>query len=134
MENEAARDFLTSLLNKNLRVVATDGRMFLGQFKCTDPVTTPPSLSAPFLADFHDQFQERNVVLAHTYEYRQPSAQQRAEAAQNSGGGTGSVKLDMTSRYLGLIVVPGEHIVKIEVEEFVSQIRGQNPYATAAVV
>ncbi|TDZ20633.1 N-alpha-acetyltransferase 38-B, NatC auxiliary subunit [Colletotrichum orbiculare MAFF 240422] len=114
MENEAARDFLTSLLNKNLRVVATDGRMFLGQFKCTDP--------------------ERNVVLAHTYEYRQPSAQQRAEAAQNSGGGTGSVKLDMTSRYLGLVVVPGEHIVKIEVEEFVSQIRGQNPYATAAVV
>jgi hypothetical protein len=30
---------------------------------------------------------------------------------------------DMTSRYLGLVVVPGEYITKIEVEEFVSQIK-----------
>jgi hypothetical protein len=41
----------------------------------------------------------------------------------------GTVKLDMQSRYLGLVVVPGEHIVKIEVEEFASQIKGRNPYA-----
>ena len=33
--------------------------------------------------------------------------------------------MDMTSRYLGLVVVPGEHITKIEVEEFVSQMKGQ---------
>jgi N-alpha-acetyltransferase 38, NatC auxiliary subunit len=33
----------------------------------------------------------------------------------------------MTPRYLGLIVVPGKYIVKIEVEEFASQIRGQIP-------
>jgi hypothetical protein len=31
----------------------------------------------------------------------------------------------MTSRYLGLVVVPGEYISKIEVEEFASQIRAQ---------
>lgn len=29
----------------------------------------------------------------------------------------------MTSRYLGLVVVPGQHIVKIEVEEFASQVK-----------
>ena len=29
----------------------------------------------------------------------------------------------MTSRYLGLIVVPGEHIRKIELEEFASQMK-----------
>ena len=29
--------------------------------------------------------------------------------------------MDMTSRYLGLVVVPGQHIVRIEVEEFASQ-------------
>lgn len=29
---------------------------------------------------------------------------------------------DLTSRYLGLIVVPGEYITKIEVEEFESQL------------
>jgi hypothetical protein len=33
------------------------------------------------------------------------------------------LKLDMTSRFLGLVVVPGEYIVKIEVEEFISQLR-----------
>lgn len=31
----------------------------------------------------------------------------------------------MTSRYLGLVVVPGRHIVRIEVEEFASQMRGR---------
>jgi hypothetical protein len=31
----------------------------------------------------------------------------------------------MTSRYLGLVVVPGEHITRIEVEEFESQMRGR---------
>jgi hypothetical protein len=41
----------------------------------------------------------------------------------------GTVKLDMQARYLGLVVVPGEHIVKIEVEEFASQLKGSNPYA-----
>jgi hypothetical protein len=45
-----------------------------------------------------------------------------------------TVKVDMTSRYLGLVVVPGEHIVKIEVEEFASQMRGQNPYQVGVVV
>lgn len=43
MDNQEARDFLASLLNKNLRVVATDGRMFLGQFKCTDAVRHAPN-------------------------------------------------------------------------------------------
>ncbi|CRK10940.1 hypothetical protein BN1708_009973 [Verticillium longisporum] len=113
MDKEAARDFLSSLLNKNLRVVATDGRMFLGQFKCTDP--------------------DQNVVLAHTYEYRQPTVQQQGDAARAAGANAESVKMDMTSRYLGLVVVPGEHIVKIEVEEFASQLKHSNPYAEAAV-
>lgn len=37
-----ARDYLSSLLNKYLRVTATDGRLFWGVFKCIDPVS--PSL------------------------------------------------------------------------------------------
>ncbi|KAK1963602.1 LSM domain-containing protein [Colletotrichum eremochloae] len=108
MDKNEGINFLTSLLNKTLRIFATDGRMFLGQFKCTDP--------------------DRNVVLAHAYEYRQPSAQRRAEAVQEAAEGTGTVSMDMTSRYLGLVVVPGQYIVKVEVEEFASQIKGQNPY------
>jgi len=29
-----------------------------------------------------------------------------------------TVKMDMTSRFLGLVVVPGEFITKIELEEY----------------
>ncbi|KAM0288040.1 hypothetical protein ACHAQH_000108 [Verticillium albo-atrum] len=112
-DKDAARSFLTSLLNKNLRITTTDGRMFLGQFKCTDP--------------------DLNVVIAHTYEYRQPSAQQQADVTREAGASARSLKMDMTSRYLGLVVVPGEHIVTIEVEEFASQLKGHNPYAETVV-
>ncbi len=38
----------------------------------------------------------------------------------------------MTSRYLGLVVVPGKHIVKIEVEEFLSQMGKPKQTGTAA--
>ncbi|KAI2602249.1 Sm-like ribonucleoprotein [Hypoxylon sp. NC1633] len=99
--------FLKSLLNKNLRISTTDGRLFIGTFKCTDT--------------------HSNVVLSLTYEYRQPSQQKLAEAAASSTAlGKGTVTADMTSRYLGLIVVPGHHIVKMEVEEFPSQVKNRS--------
>ncbi|KAK0618078.1 hypothetical protein B0T17DRAFT_509637 [Bombardia bombarda] len=124
LQSEAeAADFLRSLLNKNLRVTTTDGRMFWGSLKCTDP--------------------ESNIVIQNTYEYRRPSLQslqkQTAEAAAAAavgesttptpapapepGATAATLKMDMTSRYLGLVVVPGRHIVKIEVEEFASQMK-----------
>ncbi|CAN8101103.1 unnamed protein product [Discula destructiva] len=111
MERAAAQTFLESLLNRQLRVHTTDERMFWGEFKCTDP--------------------DRNIVLQNTYEYRMPSAAQRAKAAAEAAAEAGaeagadapSVKLDMLHRYLGLVVVPGEHIVKIEKEDFVSQLK-----------
>ncbi|KAL2107172.1 hypothetical protein VUR80DRAFT_5588 [Thermomyces stellatus] len=99
---QAARDYLTSLLNKYLRVTVTDGRLFWGLFKCIDP--------------------DRNIVLAQTYEYRHPSPRKRLEAAQKVGDAS-EVTMSMTSRYLGLVVVPGAHVIKVEVEEFASQVR-----------
>jgi len=73
-------------------------------------------------------------VLAHTWEYRHPSPQKIAErAAASTAAGEDKVTLDMTSRSLGLVVVPGNHIVKIEVEEFLSQLRGQSAYPTKTV-
>ncbi|KAH7375638.1 LSM domain-containing protein [Plectosphaerella cucumerina] len=113
MDKQDARDFLSSLLNKTLRIVASDGRMFLGVFKCTDP--------------------DSNVILADTYEYRQPSAQEQEDAKRAAGSGVTSLQMNMTSRFLGLIVVPGEHIVKIEVEEYASQLKGANPYEDTMV-
>lgn len=62
-------------------------------------------------------------MLAHTYEYRQPSLQQRAKAAEHTDPSSSTVKMEMMHRYLGLVVVPGEHIVKIEKEDFVSQMK-----------
>ena len=38
---QTSKAYLTSLLNRNLRVHTTDSRMFLGQFKCTDSVFLP---------------------------------------------------------------------------------------------
>ncbi|KAI1399193.1 Sm-like ribonucleoprotein [Hypoxylon fuscum] len=104
---EEAEAFLTSLLNKNLRVYTTDGRLFHGTFKCTDT--------------------DRNVVLSLTYEYRRPSKLQLAEAAAEiEDSRLGTVTAEMPSRYLGLVVVPGAHIVKIEVEEFASQVKSRS--------
>jgi hypothetical protein len=58
-------------------------------------------------------------VLENTYEYRQPSSPRLTE------GPDGTTAQDLSSRFLGLIVVPGHHIVKMELEEFASQVRGR---------
>ncbi|KAG9249069.1 LSM domain protein [Calycina marina] len=96
MDKAQAEDYLSSLLNKSLRVTTNDTRMFLGVFKCTDS--------------------DRNIILAQTFEYRMP-------LPPKPSAGKASIKQDMISRYLGLVVVPGEYITKIEVEEFASQMK-----------
>ncbi|MCJ1359004.1 MAG: hypothetical protein MMC33_009004 [Icmadophila ericetorum] len=92
-----ATTYIQSLLNKKLRVHTTDTRIFVGDFKCTD--------------------NERNVILSLTYEYRPPPPPTPSSLESLSlSGADGKVKMDMTSRFLGLIVVPGQYISKIEVE------------------
>jgi small nuclear ribonucleoprotein (snRNP)-like protein len=39
MESEKAVEYLSDLLGRTLRIHATDGRMFVGLFKCTDAVS-----------------------------------------------------------------------------------------------
>ncbi|KUJ18936.1 uncharacterized protein LY89DRAFT_780906 [Mollisia scopiformis] len=87
-----AESYLASLLGKTLRVTTTDTRMFLGQFKCTDS--------------------DQNIILSQTFEYRLPPPPKEP----------GTTTQDLTSRYLGLVVVPGEYITKVEVEAFESQL------------
>lgn len=66
------------------------------------------------------------MILQSTYEYRAPStaviAATRAQA--KTGAGAEKVNVDMTSRFLGLVTIPGEQIVKISLQEFVSQKKG----------
>ncbi|PHH77460.1 hypothetical protein CDD80_579 [Ophiocordyceps camponoti-rufipedis] len=102
MEPDEATAYLKSLLNKNLRIITTDGRLFWGAFKCTDA--------------------NQNVVLSHTYEYRQPVS------AHGSASHEPPARMDVSAaRYLGLVVVPGHHIVRMELEKFVSQMKATPP-------
>ncbi|OAD04976.1 hypothetical protein MUCCIDRAFT_134155, partial [Mucor lusitanicus CBS 277.49] len=70
---------LNSYLNFKSRIKITDGRTFIGTFVCVD--------------------KEKNIILAHTEEFR--------------GGMLGSSE----KRLVGLIMIPGKHIVKIETED-----------------
>lgn len=45
-----------------------------------------------------------------------PTEKAKREAPEKAGAGHGAGRADMTSRFVGLIVVPGKHIVKLEVE------------------
>ena len=65
--------------------------------------------------------QDRNIILSQTFEYRLPPPPKASQLDPSKE----SVTLDMTSRYLGLVVVPGEYVMKIEVEEFASQMKGK---------
>ncbi|KAK2749894.1 hypothetical protein FQN57_005311 [Myotisia sp. PD_48] len=100
MDKQQSQKYLEDLLNKTLRVQTSDRRLFVGSFQCTD--------------------NERNIILANTHEYRYPNlpsiqaaaAQQQLDTARPSD----MVKMNMTSRFIGLVVVPGQHIMRIEVD------------------
>lgn len=95
----AAEAYLAEYLNRTLHIHITDGRMFVGQMKCTD--------------------NERNIILAMSHEYRQPSQSdvRLAAARHQQEGKAGNVKVDMKKRFVGLIVVPGQYITRMEVED-----------------
>lgn len=70
--------------------------------------------------------QDRNIILALTYEYRAPSAEVIRKAVQESGNP--SAPVNWNSRYVGLVVIPGAHVRKIEFEE--STMGGQSSTVT----
>jgi len=59
--------------------------------------------------------QDRNIILALAHEYRAPSPDVIRTAVLESGQAAAPVT--WSSRYVGLIVVPGHHITKIEFEQ-----------------
>jgi hypothetical protein len=67
--------------------------------------------------------QERNLILANSLEYRFPTPSAVETAAKEleswdnaSEAAKATVKVNMTSRLIGLIVIPGRHITKSELE------------------
>ncbi|KAL1625091.1 hypothetical protein SLS56_007518 [Neofusicoccum ribis] len=104
MSATQALTYLTQFIGRNLRIHVTDSRMFIGQMKCTD--------------------KDRNVILSLTHEYR-PLSPAAIRAAIRASGDP-SVQQPLSSRYVGLVVVPGRYITKIECEE--------TPWAPAPVM
>ena len=45
-----------------------------------------------------------------------PSEKAKKEALEKAEAGQVTGRVDMTSRFVGMIVVPGKHLVKLEVE------------------
>lgn len=113
MDNGEATECLGSMLDRQLRIYTTDTRMFVGEFKCTDNVFLLLWTRQPAENWYGDK--ECNIILAQSHEYRFPTSKALETASESIP--TSSLKLDMNSRYLGLIVVPGQHIVKIEIED-----------------
>lgn len=97
MEEAEATHFLESLLGKTLNVTVPDGRLFSGTFQCTD--------------------NDSNVILSNSFEYRMPSQATEPEALAKVQTTGQSSRMSMTSRFVGLIVIPGKQIAKMEVEE-----------------
>ncbi|KAL4887770.1 hypothetical protein BDV59DRAFT_189972 [Aspergillus ambiguus] len=101
-ENQAVQ-YLESLIGQTLRIHASDTRIFVGTFKCTDTA--------------------RNIILGSTYEYRYPTPAVVRDAVADtekdikSAVAPPNVQVNMTSRFIGLVVIPGQHITKIELEE-----------------
>jgi hypothetical protein len=73
-----------------------------------------------------DHSQDRNIILALAHEYRAPAAEIISKAVEETGNPTPSVTWN--SRYVGLVVVPGQHITKVEFEE--STLPGQKSAVT----
>lgn len=57
-----------------------------------------------------------NIILSTTYEYRPPSQSSLQVVASETN--KSSLQLPFSSRYVGLVVVPGQYITKIEHEGF----------------
>ncbi|TGZ85105.1 Sm-like ribonucleo protein [Ascodesmis nigricans] len=89
---------LQKFINRTLRISITDDRFFIGRMMCTD--------------------RDRNVILSDTTEYRPPA--QGVAGVKVEGD---SVKAQLASRMIGLVVVPGKYITKIEVHETEGQDR-----------
>ena len=65
--------------------------------------------------------QECNIILAHTQEYRPPSETVIKDAAEKAG--TANPQIPFLNRFVGLVVVPGKYITRIEHEELASPLK-----------
>ena len=105
-DNSNAKEYLSSMLNKLMRIKLSDGRILIGVFLCTD--------------------RDSNVILGSCSEY---VIDQENNEKQKDGRDKNineiDIEIDPTlsiePRILGLAMVPGKHIVSIHLDEVYSQ-------------
>ena len=92
---------LRSYLNFKARVTITDGRIFIGTFVCTD--------------------KQKNIILAQTKEFRGGKKKEMKMGMTRWGGKAKNVIINNRQidehRMVGLVMIPGKHLVKIETED-----------------
>lgn len=97
-EGEAALAAARQLLDRTARVLLSDGRLVVGRFYCLD--------------------REGNVVLVDAFT-QSPAKAPLAGAGMGEGAGAGkssSAPTEEPWRSVGVVMVPGRHLVRIEVE------------------
>ena len=117
-EVDEATQVLSDYVGKTLRVHTNDNRIFVGQMKCTDRVSEHRRLRGDFILPCSPRVQECNVILALTQEYRPPAEDVVKAAAEKAG--SSSLQMPFAHRFVGLVVVPGKYITRIEMEEFLA--------------
>ena len=78
------------MLGCRLRVTISDGRLLVGDFMCTD--------------------NSRNIILSRTKEYFENRRWLWKYEVH-------SFNLSLEIRHLGMVVIPGNHVLKIELEK-----------------
>ncbi|GES61381.1 LSM domain protein [Aspergillus terreus] len=135
-ENQAVQ-YLESLIGQTLRIHASDTRIFVGNFKWNKAATRTISSKEKTPRQQYETtanprlIKARNIILGSTYEYRYPTPSAVRDAAADAakdpespaGAPPNNVQVNMTSRFIGLVVIPGQHITKIELEETPQQAR-----------
>ena len=103
-EGEAALSAARPLLDRSARVLLSDGRLVVGRFYCLD--------------------REGNVVLVDAFT-QSPAKPTQAGAGTGTGAGAGAgagagessrALAEEPWRSVGVVMVPGRHLVRIEVE------------------
>lgn len=124
-EKAGAESLLKSLINKTLRIHTTDSRMFVGTFKCTDPVRPPPWSCHPTYPDYVQCICILHLLTRRSYnaeQQRHPLAHPRVPAAVQAearrvGGRRGSRVRDGIGRHDLEIPGPYRHTGRVHCQD-----------------
>ncbi|KAJ3023938.1 hypothetical protein HKX48_009146 [Thoreauomyces humboldtii] len=89
---------LQSFLNERMRVTISDGRVFIGYFMCIDSA--------------------RNLILSSSEEFKDGGFVEKVDGGRNTLPDELNLVHQSFSeerRFVGLIMIPGQHLVKAEV-------------------